>query len=194
MKIELEEPFASKWSKGYIVVNSENRRNVVLYNSENDRTTISYARYLMSVKLGYEVPDHLEVDHRDDDKTNDDINNLQLLTPEENKDKENKRRAEITVAKQTVICKNCNCSFEIDTSYYNKKIKAGNSNIFCSVKCRSLFIKPPSQKIPEELIIKINNLTASGFTTKEITEQTNLSRSTIKKYKSLNLKNTIDTV
>lgn len=87
MKIELESPFKEKWKCGYIVVNPENRRNVILYNTGETSTTISYARYLMSVKLGYIVPDGLEVDHKDDDKTNDDINNLQILTKPQNREK-----------------------------------------------------------------------------------------------------------
>jgi len=51
MKIELEYPFNITWKRGYIVTNPENRKNVLLYNSQPDRTTISYARYLMSVSL-----------------------------------------------------------------------------------------------------------------------------------------------
>lgn len=90
MKIELEEPFKSLWRNGYLVVNNENRRNVCLVNNQSDRTTISYARYLMSVKLGHLVPDNLEVDHDDNDKTNDDLENLQLLTQQKNSDKNNK--------------------------------------------------------------------------------------------------------
>lgn len=99
MKVELEEPFKSKWKKGYLVTNSENRRNIILYNNPRDRTTIAYARYLFSVKIGELVPPNLEVDHKDNDKTNDSIDNLQLLTRKENVTKENSRRIEVTKQK-----------------------------------------------------------------------------------------------
>ncbi len=89
MKLELEEPFKSRWQRGYLVTNSENRKNVVLYNSEADRSSISYARYLLSVKHGRFLTSNEEVDHIDDDKTNDDFSNLQLLTQEQNRIKEN---------------------------------------------------------------------------------------------------------
>ena len=90
MILELQEPFKSFWNKGYLVVNSENRRNVVLFNFEKDRTTTSYARYLMCVKNGYILSSEFEVDHIDDDKTNDDIGNLQILTQQQNAAKHNR--------------------------------------------------------------------------------------------------------
>jgi len=80
MKIELEEPFNSMWSYGYLVTNPKNRKNICLVNNRLDdtRTTISYARYLISVKLGMFISKDYEVDHIDDDKTNDNIDNLKL--------------------------------------------------------------------------------------------------------------------
>lgn len=86
------------WKTGYIVINSENRRNVCLVNSEQHRTTISYARYLMCVKLGYIISSEFEVDHIDEDKTNDDIENLQILTK-----KENLQKFKETVKRKTIL-------------------------------------------------------------------------------------------
>ena len=83
-KITLESPYKDFWRFGYLVTNSENRRNVILFNSSKDRSTVSYARYLMSVKLGRFLTDEEHVDHRDEDKTNDAISNLQILTPGQN--------------------------------------------------------------------------------------------------------------
>lgn len=88
MKIKLEYPFCEKWSKGYLVTNSENRRNVILYNNTKDRTTVSYARYLMSVHLGRFLNIDEHVDHIDNDKTNDSITNLQILSQLENSRKQ----------------------------------------------------------------------------------------------------------
>jgi hypothetical protein len=92
LKIELQSPYKEKWKYGYLVTNKENRKHVVLYNSDSDRTTTSYARYLMTVHLGKEIPKGYEVDHIDHDKTNDVLSNLQVLSSLENKEKENLRK------------------------------------------------------------------------------------------------------
>lgn len=92
MKIELDEPFSHFYKLGYVVVNGENRRHVVLFNTQEDRTIISYAKYLMCVKLGYIISPEFEVDHIDDDKTNDHIDNLQVLTKQQNIAKSNNLR------------------------------------------------------------------------------------------------------
>lgn len=83
-KIDLEHPYKDLWRFGYLVTNSENRKNVILYTSHKERSTVSYARYLMSVKLGRMLTDQEHVDHEDEDKTNDSISNLQILTPAQN--------------------------------------------------------------------------------------------------------------
>lgn len=87
MKIILEYPYTSVWKSGYLVTNRENRKNVILFNSDKDRSTTSYARYLMSVKLKRFLTSDEQVDHIDNDKTNDDINNLQVLSVKENQQK-----------------------------------------------------------------------------------------------------------
>lgn len=84
MKIDLEYPFSEDWKSGYIVTNSENRKNVILYNTPKDRSTVSYARYLMSVKLKRYLTELEQVDHIDNDRTNDIISNLQILSVKEN--------------------------------------------------------------------------------------------------------------
>lgn len=81
----------------YIVFHKkEGRRFAVLYPADKSsglkRTTISYARYLMSVKEGRVLEEYEEVDHIDNDKTNDEISNLQILTRSENVRKENATR------------------------------------------------------------------------------------------------------
>lgn len=87
MKIELKEPFRSKWKYGYLVENKEPRRNVILYNSDKDRTTVSYARYLMSCELGRFLDATEHVDHVNGDRMDDRIENYQILSPKENHNK-----------------------------------------------------------------------------------------------------------
>lgn len=134
MKIELEEPFKSKWNNGYLQIHPSGRKYVVLFNSDLDRTIISYARYLMGVKLGYFVPDDLEVDHKDDDKTNDDINNLQLLTGEENRLKQQYRY----VMNQTNYgfhCACCETPFILTEREVKNRLYKGVEYAFCGRSC-----------------------------------------------------------
>lgn len=139
MVIELEEPFRSKWKKGYLQTCKDGRKRVYLSNSKYVRTTVSYARYLMSVKLGRFLKDDEHVDHIDEDGTNDDIENLQILTPQEN----NKKNKDTLVAKERVVykCPACNKVFDV---------RHGNSHLVnskkyelktCSRKCSSSLTK-----------------------------------------------------
>jgi hypothetical protein len=41
--IDLEEPFKSKWQKGYLITQADGRRSVILFNTNEDRSTIAYA-------------------------------------------------------------------------------------------------------------------------------------------------------
>jgi len=84
MKIELQNPYAKDWKRGYIVINPEGRRTVILFNTCQDRSSVSYARYLMATHLKRYLDQHEHVDHIDNDKTNDVIENLQILTQAEN--------------------------------------------------------------------------------------------------------------
>ena len=88
MKIELQPPYSNDWQRGYILINREGRKIVCLYKYESGkeiRKTTAYARYLMSVKLGRYLTADEEVDHIDEHKTNDTIDNLQILSGTANK-------------------------------------------------------------------------------------------------------------
>lgn len=63
----------------------DGRRHVILYDFEAGiRRTKSYPRYLMEQHLGRELEEWETVDHIDEDFTNDDISNLQILSRTEN--------------------------------------------------------------------------------------------------------------
>lgn len=138
MKLELESPFKEKWLSGYIVINSDNRRMVLLVNSRKDRKTISYARYLMGVKLGYEVPSNYQVDHINNDKTDDRIENLQLLTLEENRLKEHWWLIENQVC-YGFECINCGTKFILLARKVREKINNGQKYAFCSSRCAGIY-------------------------------------------------------
>jgi hypothetical protein len=86
--IRLEYPYTLKWRRGYVIFSkSEGRRNVVLYNSPTDKTTTPLARYKMAVHLGRFLLASEHVDHKDNNKRNDDITNLQILSQKKNNQK-----------------------------------------------------------------------------------------------------------
>lgn len=61
---------------------------VYMWNREtNRRRLISRARYRLCVKLGRELGPDEEADHVDDDPTNDDLDNLQVLSGAKNRGK-----------------------------------------------------------------------------------------------------------
>lgn len=140
MEIRLEEPFKSKWKKGYLRTGPEGRRLVDLFNSDQDRTTISYARYLMTIKLGYEIPDNLVVDHKDDNKTNDDINNLQVVTEEYNRLKEQYRYIMTEQECYGYHCAYCETAFILTRREKDKREKSSKTGLaFCSRSCSATY-------------------------------------------------------
>ncbi len=124
-KIKLQYPFNTKWNSGYLVINSENRKHICLVNNESDRTTTSYARYLLSVHLGRFLESHEHVDHIDNDKTNDVVTNLQILSQLANNRKSSKGRTMVDL-----ICPICDASF----SRLANKVSHKN-NPCCSKQC-----------------------------------------------------------
>jgi hypothetical protein len=84
MKIELETPYKNDWRLGYIVTNPEQRRTVILFNSSKERSSVSYARYKMAVYLGRYLTKDEHVDHINNDKTQDNYENLQILSQKDN--------------------------------------------------------------------------------------------------------------
>lgn len=87
----------------------EGRTMAQLVKSADDRTTMAYSRYLMSVKLKRKLSKEEEVDHIDDDKSNDEIGNLQILSKHDNIAKWAKT---LTTEFVKFICPICGISFE----------------------------------------------------------------------------------
>lgn len=189
MKIELEEPFKSKWKYGYLRNNNDGRKILDLYNSDKNRTTVSYARYLMSVKLGYEVPDYLQVDHVDNDKTNDSLDNLQLLTSEENITKEANRYIEEEQIFYGYECANCNDRFILAGREVKNRLYQNIELAFCSRSCSVVFRTNNGQIIPnigktisEDKIKQIKELSLQKLSSYKIANIVDVSRNTVMKY------------
>jgi len=108
MKIKLKEPYYSEYYSGYKNYNRKTKRYYIqLVNYDGSVTSTSYARYLMSVKLGYFVPEDMDVDHIDGNQLNDSIDNLQLLPKSDN------IRKSMTTGRDfvTLICPICKKEF-----------------------------------------------------------------------------------
>lgn len=134
MKIELQYPYCNDWRSGYLREGKGGRKRLDLYNSNTDRTTVAYARYLISCHIGRYLTDKEEVDHIDTDCSNDDISNLQFLSTEEHIEK---TTSENTVGRTYVeiLCANCGTLFPREARLVHKK----NKNYFCSRSCNGKF-------------------------------------------------------
>ena len=101
------------------------------------RTSITYAKYLMSIKEGRILTREEEVDHINGDKSDDRIENLQILSKEENRKKQSiqcggRKAVELT-------CPYCGIVFVKEVGLLTEKRK----NRFCSRRCNGKFKKAP---------------------------------------------------
>ena len=120
--IKVKGPYLNK-PKGRMFVH-------VHYDNGKTRYT-SYARYLMEQHLGRELETYEEVDHINDDKTDDRIENLQILSPTENK-----RKSTGNITYITCICPACGVEFERNKRQIkSSQIRLGRAGPFCSRKC-----------------------------------------------------------
>jgi hypothetical protein len=104
---------------------TENRRVICLvHKSSKKRTSMSYARYLMTEHLGKKIDPKLVVDHIDNDSLNDTIENYQLITKSENNTKDKEKTM------LSFVCPVCDKEFEREIrQVWNKTDPA------CSRKC-----------------------------------------------------------
>lgn len=110
MVITLEYPFSEIYRKGYLRLSKDGRKRVDLFNTDKDRTTISYARYIMCVKAGHVIPSDYEIDHIDGNNSNDDIENLQVLKLEDHR-KKNSFEMSTGRSSSECICNFCGNTF-----------------------------------------------------------------------------------
>lgn len=156
-RIELEYPYTTKWLSGYTVINRENRKHVLLISEDGSRSSTSYARYLMSVYLGRFLNEDEYVDHIDDDKTNDVIENLQILTFLENSRKEANRRGRLMAE---IKCPVCGSIFTRRKGLTQALESLKGKVTCCSKACSSSFkrmnlTKEERDKISEESLLRV---------------------------------------
>lgn len=127
MKISVEHPFSLQWRIAYLRISKDGRKRVDLFNSNKDRTTISYARYLLSVKEGRVLSEDEEADHKDGDRSNDHTDNLQILVKPKHK-----KKTKIEKGGVKTLCLTCaSCSSVFLRRDDSKRPK----QTFCSRTC-----------------------------------------------------------
>jgi len=111
----------------------ENRWQAILVKPNNKkRTTLSYARYLMSIHLKRILDKNETVDHIDGNKLNDTIENLQILTRSQNINKY--RTIDNPAQLVNLICPICKTEFKRSKSKVTHKLNKGFT-ICCSLSC-----------------------------------------------------------
>ena len=193
MIITLEYPFTELYNAGYTHVGNEGRKLITLKKFNGELVGTSYARYLMAVKLGRFLTDQEEVDHIDNNKTNDDPNNLQILTPEQNREKQRLHYINSVQQKFDLACPYCGKDFTLTEREMGGRITQIQKNnsiglIYCSTNCAGIFnsLINPSIKIgktiTEDQIENIRSLKRRGFSSYKISEKLAIARNTVMKY------------
>ncbi len=131
------------------------------------------SRYRMEVKLGRILSVDEQVDHKDENKFNDKLSNLQILDGGTNS-KKHVRFMKGHVLKELVqTCSVCG------TRFTHEKIKQS-----CSFSCkRELLSQSPSNRRKSESVVdKIKRLRKEGGTSYSISAELKISRNTVMKY------------
>lgn len=189
MEIELQAPYLGLWLKATLRMCEDGRRRVTLWRG-SVRMGTTYARYLMSVKLGRFLTEEEHVDHKDEDKSNDDIDNLQILTPLQNVQKNNEfkaaqRKAAGILVVETIKCDGCGNDFD-KPSRNVRYARAKGWFQTCSRKCKALVSPPPPKsklEIGTELQQQLKDLRLAGKSDYAISTILGISRPTIQRYR-----------
>lgn len=117
-------------------IGDDGRQRCVLYFEDGKTSSKSYSRLLMEEKLGRLLLDGEEVDHKDDNNTNDDINNLQILTKLDNIAKHYVNKIMDNIEFYPFECVWCLTHFILDKSTLTNRIKQTKIGLaFCCRKC-----------------------------------------------------------
>lgn len=111
------------------------RRLVIKIADDGTRRTQSYARYLLEEHLGRELSSDEEADHIDKDCLNDDVSNLQVLSPEENR-----KRSTSSAPMFNFVCPVCgNKSSKPQREVRRNQGVLGKAGPFCGKSCAGVW-------------------------------------------------------
>ena len=126
MKEEISKYYKNKgFNHVYILTNKENRKIALLRGNHCKKLTLSYAKYLYTSFYEVEIDKDCHIDHINGDKTDDRIENLQIISAKYNVQKDH-------IKKQMVIltCPVCGKEF-----LFEKRNLSTHHNPCCSRKC-----------------------------------------------------------
>lgn len=110
---------------------SDQRRRIILYKNQQNRITISYARYLMEIHLGYYLSEDVEVHHKDENPLNDVIDNYEIVNTNIHK--------KYHVKFELFICHWCEKVIELSgiklSRHKSNSISRNGSGPFCNRRC-----------------------------------------------------------
>lgn len=108
---------------------------VMLNGSRSHSTTMSYPKWLMQQHLKRDLSPNEHVDHIDGDIDNNDLSNLQLLSPEDNSRKWWQQSGALDRAYIELVCQTCGCAFKRTRSQEEGRIAKNRSGPFCGKTC-----------------------------------------------------------
>lgn len=123
---EISEYYKNKgYNKVYINTNKEPRRVATLRTPEGKMTSMSYAKYLYTSHYKCDICDGDQVDHINDDRMDDRIENLQVISRTLNLQKSHAKK--VMVELECPICKK--------HFLYEKRNLSSHPNPTCSRRC-----------------------------------------------------------
>ena len=125
--------------KQYIYKNKDDRMRIVIKNDDGSMTSKSYPRILMEESLGRPLEPYEDVHHIDGDKTNNSIDNLEVVIHGEHQRHHNPPKYFDKIVK----CQVCNKEFiftaKQQSNYQIDLNRNKRRGITCSKRCAALF-------------------------------------------------------
>jgi hypothetical protein len=125
-------------------------------------TSTSLARYKYSIHIKRKLKKTEHIDHKDENKINDDLDNLQILTPKENNRKHIKSKGKETKYVDK-ICHICECRFKLLKRYFKSKSSKGQTVFCCSKTCAGKNKKITQKGIKRKTTKEIPHGTKNGY-------------------------------
>ena len=205
-KLQLEYPWTKYYTKGGVYLNNKTKRKYVKLWGNGKECGTSYARYLYTVHLGEMIPDHLEVDHINNNPFDDRIDNFQLLSPKENKDKfiefnsktiikrrkiyierlskkmQKKLTYDVKTARVLIECTVCKKKHLVNYGSFRRRVNVEKrTDFYCSTEC---YAKPS-----DEVIEQITELVRQGVPGAIIAKRLKVGYDTVLKYSKIPVPN-----
>lgn len=147
--IEISDFYKEKgYTRLYIATNKENRKVATIRKPDGETHSMAYAKYVYTSHHHYDVPEGDQVDHINGDKTDDRIENLQVISKNYNIRKDH-------IIKEMVECE---CPICHKRFLLNKRDFKYKNNPCCSLECGN---KKKSETVKEyyknKKLLELNN-------------------------------------